>query len=316
MNNLYFLLVLLFVSLISSCDNKYRRTDEESKNLFLDIERINTVVSEKNTIADTFRFQALQELINFYTFKTDSLNKIIRPEIKNQTKMSSVLSDSIIRLEELYYQYFDIRNAAIYNYLLANRKSKENFLGLIYLIVDNKIPVILIDSIFQQYPAELQLSAQGKLFFNKIAERKNAELMSNYLLSILKFKFQTLQGEIISLEDIENKYLVLDFWASWCAPCRYENRFMVKEKHTILGNKDISLVAISLDTDKRKWINAAMMDNLNYLTVCDFKGLHSPIYKELKILSIPYNLVIDKKGNILARNLWRNDLKQFIESLN
>ncbi|MGH2552546.1 MAG: TlpA family protein disulfide reductase [Chitinophagaceae bacterium] len=264
---------------------------------------------------DTTKFNKLNDIITYFNKKTDSIYKLRAEAYKNQKYKPASYKESIDTIESFYYGLIEKRNEYIFKYITGHEKNSENMNGLIYLIVDTKIPVLLIDSLYKQFPAELRNLPNNKLFLTKIEERKKAEINFQYDPSLLDLKFEDINGDQITLQEVNSRLLLLDFWASWCAPCRYENRILVKEREKIIGDADISIVAVSLDTDKSKWIKAAKDDGFNYLTVCDFKALESPIVKRLKIQTVPYNLLIDKQGKILAHNLWSNELTEFIKTL-
>lgn len=279
----------------------------------------NSTAYDQNDVSlsrsDTIKFNKLEDLISYFNKKTDSLDKLRVEAFRKLKSKPPSYRDSIQLIETAYYGLLGKRNEYIYKYLGKNEKNSENMVGIIYLVVDHKIPILLIDSMYKQFPLSLRNSPSGKLFFTKIEERKKAETTFEYDVSLLNLKFENLNGDQITLGEINSKLLLLDFWASWCAPCRYENRILVREKESMLDRTDISIIAISLDTDRNKWIKASREDSLNYLTVCDFKALESPLAKGLKIQTVPYNLLINKDGKILAHNLWGNELKEFLKSL-
>ncbi|MEE4197853.1 MAG: TlpA disulfide reductase family protein [Bacteroidales bacterium] len=110
------------------------------------------------------------------------------------------------------------------------------------------------------------------------------------------------QGDTIYLSSLQGKYVLLDFWASWCRPCRVENPHLVKvyEKYHSRG---FEIFQVSLDKKKQAWIEAIDKDQLNWIHVSDLKYWDSAPAKLYQVQSIPANFLIDPQGKIIAKNL-------------
>ncbi len=115
------------------------------------------------------------------------------------------------------------------------------------------------------------------------------------------------------LSDLKGKVVLLYFWASFAPPCRFENPNIVRA-YNKYKNKNFTVYAVSLDTDLNKWKSAINRDGMNWTNhVSDFKSYQSNVVKNYGIKSIPYNLLLDKKGKIIGINLKGNKLIQTIE---
>jgi thiol-disulfide isomerase/thioredoxin len=306
-------MIIFLLILLCSCDNT-NQVNERTKNNNIS----NSEVTENNLDefkSDTLLFESLTSLMDYYRQQTDSIERLKVNFIARNILNSNSNADSIHILRSFSDSMINERNNSIYKFVVTHPNNSESFNGLKYFVLDRRIPISFLDSLFHQFPANLQSSKEGEWLSNQIDKRKKTETQSEYNTAILNFKFYDIEGKAIALKNISSKYLLLDFWASWCTPCRYENRKLVIDKNLIENMADISIVAISLDENKDKWIQASKADNLNYLNVCDFQGLESQIAKELQITTIPYNVLIMKDGKILANNLWDNNLKNFIKSL-
>ncbi len=116
------------------------------------------------------------------------------------------------------------------------------------------------------------------------------------------FTMKDVQGKPFTLSSLRGKYVLVDFWASWCAPCRGENPNVVKA-YNQFKNKNFTIVGVSLDEDKAAWQAAIMKDNLTWKHVSDLKGWENATVSLYGYQGIPYNVLIDPSGKIIATEL-------------
>ncbi len=119
---------------------------------------------------------------------------------------------------------------------------------------------------------------------------------------------------MVSLKESLGKVTIIDFWASWCGPCRVENPNMVslyKQFHA----KGLNIIGVSLDKDKAKWKEAIAKDQLIWTQVSNLKFWDEPIAKQYRVESIPATFILDAKGNIVAQGLLGAELQSKVLEL-
>ena len=119
---------------------------------------------------------------------------------------------------------------------------------------------------------------------------------------------QSIDGKTLSISDFKGKYLLVDFWASWCGPCRQENPNVVVA-FTKYKNKNFTILGVSLDDDKQAWKEAIAKDRLAWNHMSDLKQWNSEAVKAYGFDGIPFNVLIDPNGNIIASSLRGPDLE-------
>lgn len=126
------------------------------------------------------------------------------------------------------------------------------------------------------------------------------------------FTINGIDGKPVSLADYKGKYVMLDFWASWCAPCRAENPNVVKQ-YAIYKNKGFNILGISLDESKADWQKAIANDKLTWKHGSDLQKFDGPTETLYHIEAIPSNFIIDPQGVIIAKNITGADLEGFLK---
>ncbi|MFD0794214.1 redoxin domain-containing protein [Mucilaginibacter litoreus] len=127
-----------------------------------------------------------------------------------------------------------------------------------------------------------------------------------------EFKIAGIDGKQIALSDYKGKYVMLDFWASWCVPCRQENPNVVKQ-YSLYKDKGFNILGISLDTEKADWQKAINADGLTWSHGSDLQRFDGPTERLYQINAIPSNFIIDPQGVIVAKNITGADLEDFLK---
>jgi thiol-disulfide isomerase/thioredoxin len=130
----------------------------------------------------------------------------------------------------------------------------------------------------------------------------------------LDFKIASLKGDSIRLSALKGKVLLLDFWASWCGPCRFTNRQLVK-LYNKYKDKGLEILSVSLDERTSDWKKAVTKDKMVWMQGIDAGGWDAGSAMKWQIDALPSSFLVNKEGNVVAINLEKDELEQKIKEL-
>ncbi|BDD00410.1 TlpA disulfide reductase family protein [Persicobacter psychrovividus] len=160
----------------------------------------------------------------------------------------------------------------------------------------------------------LQGAATETEVYQRMTERYNTLNATAEGQPVLNFTMQTPEGKEFSTEALQGKVFMIDFWASWCGPCRKENPNVVK-MYNEYHKQGFEIVGVSLDNKKENWEKAITKDKLTWHHVSDLKGWKNEVAQKYGINSIPATVLVDASGKIVARNLRGEELEAKVKEL-
>lgn len=159
---------------------------------------------------------------------------------------------------------------------------------------------------FHKHVSEVKrLKAELVLAENKLSEGSEAPDFTLYTPD---------SSTSVSLSSLKGKYVLIDFWASWCAPCRKNNPKLVA-LYNKYKDKDFTILGVSLDREKDSWTKAIAKDKLVWTQVSDLQYWESPVAKLYNVQEIPYSVLVDKEGKIVAKSTDESVIKEKMEEV-
>ncbi len=132
--------------------------------------------------------------------------------------------------------------------------------------------------------------------------------------SVPEIELPNTTDSLVKLSSLQGKVVLIDFWASWCGPCRASNPY-VQKLYSKYKDKGFEVFAVSLDTKKRDWVKAIRQDKLKYTQVVDYTGWRSKVAERYYVDQLPTNFLIDRSGKIVAIDLEGKELFDKVKSM-
>jgi peroxiredoxin len=252
---------------------------------------------------ETMHIFANQRIIDETKFKQDSISNL------SYQFMADPKFDSITKV---FKSEFDkIENAKIkslQNFMLTHTTSLANlFLPEAFPIDNNIHSYIMLDTaLFAKYPDNFyvnnlhsQIAAARKTIIGSLAP---------------DFTLPDTSGLNVTLSSLRGKIVLIDFWASWCGPCMKEMPNVIK-LYADFRSKGFEIMGVSLDKSRPSWLNAIKTKNLSWIQVSDVKYWQSMVVPLYNVSAIPYTVLIDKDGKIIAKNLRGEELYNKVKEL-
>lgn len=211
-------------------------------------------------------------------------------------------------IEDEYNKLMDERKKYTSDFITANHTSQVAY----YLINTEMYNYELNDLENILKDADTTL-LEGK-YLKNIADRVNILRGVDIGKPAPEFSMNTTEGTPIALSSFKGNFVLIDFWASWCSPCRQENPVVV-ESYNKYKNKGFQIFGVSLDNDKDAWIKAIEEDKLTWKHVSDLAGWKNSVAKMYGVMSIPANFLLDPNGIIIAKNLRGVDLDKKLSEI-
>lgn len=242
-------------------------------------------------------------------------------QMKNMAKMNEAQKNKdTVAMNSLRKQYELIQKDITdytFDYPKTHSKSYISVLIVQAMFNNSKFKVKEIETVYNSLDESLKKTKPGKKVkenIDNLKKQMNAKAKIAVGIVAPDFKAPTPDGKLVSLKESLGKVTLIDFWASWCQPCRQENPNVVA-LYAELHSKGLNIISVSLDNDATKWKEAIAKDKLTWTNVSNLKQMKDPIAEQYGIQQIPTTFLLDTTGKIVAIDLRGDGLKAKINEL-
>ena len=249
------------------------------------------------TNADNQRYEQLLKPVNAAYDSLEAKKKAATPDQQS--------SDAFEAQNNKTEKAIDMQEAAINKQFIAD--NPDSYISL--NVLENyaySADYVDIAPLYNGLSPAVQATEAGKKFAERLPKLKAVALGA----TAPEFAEADTSGKVVNLSSFRGKYVLIDFWASWCGPCRHENPNVVKAFNRYKGQK-FTIIGVSLDRPgaKEKWLKAIHTDGLNWTQLSDLKFWDSKTAGLYAVRAIPQNFLLDPEGKIIGKNLRGADLE-------
>lgn len=257
---------------------------------------------------DTKVFLQLNDLGKVVQARADSFQQVFQTLLATSKKDSATIDSINKAIETPYMAMIANHQKRVAEVVDKNSNSLAALVGIQQLTPDSYMDLYkkVYNDLAKKYPGSKYLANLKKNVdsYSRVAAGGDAA----------DFTLASKDGKMISLSSLRGKIVLIDFWASWCGPCRKENPNVVKV-YQKYHPKGFEILAVSLDDKKEKWLEAIEKDGLPWYHVSDLKGWGSEVAGLYGVDAIPYTVLVDKEGKIIAKGLRGKGLEEKLEEL-
>ncbi len=275
---------------------------------------------QKTKLSGTFNNDVFSKFnIDVVKFQKESQKKMMAFQNANMAKMKAAQeAKDTVTINKLMKEYQVLQKSGMDFYVKfaeSNPKALLSALIVDSMLNDPSVDLARAKKIFASFSPELKKYKPGKSIQSKLDKIAKPVAAAAEVGTIAPdFSAPNPEGKSISLKESLGKVTIIDFWASWCNPCRAENPNVVaiyNEFHA----KGLNIISISLDKDAKKWKEAIAKDKLTWNQVSNLKDFQDPIAITYGVNAIPSTYILDSKGTIVAKDLRGAELKAKISAL-
>lgn len=247
----------------------------------------------------------------------DRYQQLIKPLNRLESKLGEVYDGyNKAKNKKMAVEVFEYYKGILHLYdqgqlqFVKENPSSPVSLYLTQEALGNEMDAAKAGPMFTLLSPSLQQSEKGKGLKEQIEVGKRTMVGAK----AIDFTQPDINGKQIALSSFKGKYVLVDFWASWCGPCRAESPNLVKA-YAIYKNKNFEIFGVSFDDNKAKWLKAVKDDQYTWPQVGELKGWENPLAEQYGIIGIPFNVLLDPNGVIIARNLRGEALEKKLEEI-